>query len=281
MARRDVSLSQSRVYESKAGVYQDKPILIHRVRIKQDEYVRRFRASLLASLVGGGVLLMLLIPQVASLIPFPLVQLGGMIAAFLFLLVSLGRTFYRFRLVKQRPDEDIQFYDKGFIWRRKNTPDAKYGWNAVKTVRRLYKHTRSGKVRSGHIEWVMRDGQTFRYETHHGDLDHFVQKVEPYANSEIGSRMAHWVRGGQLFKIHPKLGVHPEGILIGEDQLLEWAYLALSVQKDKVEISLRNEDQTLEEVVSVPVWEVINLGGFIELASTTTENYQRKTAYKI
>lgn len=54
MARRDVSLSQSRVYETKAGIYKDKPVPIHRARIKQGEFVRRFRSSLIASLVGGG-----------------------------------------------------------------------------------------------------------------------------------------------------------------------------------------------------------------------------------
>ena len=54
MARRDVSLSQSRVYETKAGIYKDKPVPIHRARIKQGVFIRRFRSSLIASLVGGG-----------------------------------------------------------------------------------------------------------------------------------------------------------------------------------------------------------------------------------
>ena len=243
-------------------------------------FIRRFRSSLIASLVGGAVWLMLMIPQVSSLIPFPLVQLVGMVSAFVFMLISLGRAIYRFRLARQRQDEDILFYDKGFVWRRKDTPEAKYGWNAIKTIRRLYKHTRRGKGQRGYIELMMRDGQTFQYGTHHGDLDQFVAKVEPYANAEIGNRMAHWVRSGQIFKIHPRIAVHPEGILIDGEHLLDWVYLTLTVNNDLLQIAIRHPDESVEPLLNLPVPEVVNLGGFMELASTTAENYQRKTAYK-
>lgn len=277
--------------EKQEGIYKDKPELVYRVAVDRGVYVKRLRRAMIAVLASGGVFIMLGLPLVAnSIAAFDVLPdavrvwliFAGRTAATLALIVSAARVIIHTVQVIRRPSEEVRFYDQGFVWRRKGGDPAKYGWNAVKTVRenpRAYYFRGVPVLQWGDITLKMREGAVFRLTPAHGDLRAFLQQVRPHYAAEIGTRMGQRLRLDKTFKVHEQITVTPAGLVVGEKTRLPWKNLHVTADEREFVVSRLDKDGNPRPVIRLPAHEIDNLAGLMELVEATTESFQRPNPY--
>ncbi|MFZ4814259.1 MAG: hypothetical protein ACOYL5_06980 [Phototrophicaceae bacterium] len=276
-----------RYLERGTDIYKDKPERVYATKIERKNYARRVRFGLLTALAGGGVWLMLSLQRVRDGIPPTFGWLGvalgvGQLVAALVLAVGLIRWVANVVYWFRRRDETLLFYDQGFVW-NKGKNEAKYSWNALKSVRvRVDNRQLFGRTwfQSGAVTFTMRDGSVFRFTPIHGNVEEFLVKVEPHIAAVQGTRYGQLLRDGKGFQVHPNIAVTPEGIVLDKKTRLGWKTLQVSREPERITFAQLDAEKRPRIVSHYPIHEIDNVGGFMELVETTTENYQRPNPYR-
>jgi hypothetical protein len=274
------------VYERKAGTYRDQPEVVLKAQVTRKPYRRGLRYGLLLVLCGIGVWYLLMLPNISGgdtpWVPETVetVSLGvGRIVAGLLVLIGAARLVVNIALVILRKPQQIIFYDQGFTWkRRKDT--HKYRWEAVKSVREDPNAWFIGNRRLlqwGRVTLKMRDGEVFHFTGAHGDLLAFLQNVRPFYADAVGARMAQILRQNKPFAIHKSVQVQPGGLVIDGNTKVGWQHLQLDMTGKHLLFRQVQNDGNLKTVKRLPLKQVNNLAGFLELAESTMANFQRPT----
>lgn len=273
-----------------SGGYQDKPKLVYAFKVERAPFRRRLRFGVLLLLAGVGMFYVLALPLVtegiAQLTWMPplvrdMVLNGGRLIAALLLLVGALRAVINLVRVIRRPQENARFFDKGFVWERAKSAPTKYSWSAVKTVIEAPRALVIGKkplIQWGQVQLKMQDGTLFTLTPAHTDLRAFLKRVRPFYAAEIGARMGMRLRNNKPFKIHPQLEVTETGLILKSEYQITWENLKLRTQKGQLVIAYR-EGNAIKEAMRIPTHKIENLAGFMELATTTIDNFQRSTPY--
>jgi len=276
------------VYERKAGAYRDQPVVLFKAQVTRKAYWRALRLSLLIVLAGAGVFYILTVPEITTgetpFIPPPYgeIALGvGRIAAGLLLAGGGGRLAYALIMLIRRRPERVVFYDRGFAWERRGNR-VKYGWNAVKAVREdPHAWFWRGKpvLQWGHITFKMRDGSVYRFTPAHGNMLAFLRRVREQYAAETGTRMGQMLRLNKSFRVHPKLGVTPAGLLIDDKKRIEWKNLQIQNDGSKLIVSRISDNGNIQQVRTYPVKQIDNFAGFMELVESNIDTFQRPNPY--
>ena len=278
--------------EKGTGIYKDKPQRLYRAGTSPRPYRKRLRRALMVALAGGGVFVLFSLPLVTDAITnFDLfavpdvarsgVILAGRLIALLVLLLGAVRAALNVVPALRRRLERVTFYGEGFVWER---PGAKnrHGWKSVKTIRENPRRWQIGGrtvLEWGEVTFKLRDGTRYRLTPAHTDLNAFLERVRPYYADIMGTRMAQRARQGQSFRVHPKLVVTPEGLVINNKQRIGWANLHVRVDDGELVVSHIKKGGSPRPVTTYPAHEVDNLAGLLDFVEMTADNFQRDTYY--
>ncbi|NWG18538.1 MAG: hypothetical protein HXY41_18100 [Chloroflexi bacterium] len=251
-----------------------KPRLVFQSTIQRRPFFRRFAWAVLATVAAAAATLALDYSAGRGLLDVGLARVGraaGLLAAALFGLRALANLWRGLR----RRDEDLRFFDKGFVWAR-GQEQHKYGWSQLAVYREggrgLYIGRRPLAQWGGHT-LIMQDGRRFKVTGVYGDLREFARAVGRYAANATGTRLARTLREEKPSRLHPKLTVWPGGIEAG-GQEIPWAKVDVRLKNGWLVISRRAESGAFRVVRRYNVHNVNNVGGLMELVAATIPNYQ-------
>lgn len=251
-----------------------KPRLIFQTSVRRKPFFRRFAWAALATVAALAAALALDYSAGRGLLDAVTANVGraaGLLAALLFGLRALANLWRGLR----RRDEDLRFFDKGFVWTR-GQDQYKYGWSQLVVYREggggFYAGRRPLIQWGGHT-LTMQDGRRFKVTGAHGNLREFARAVRRYAASATGARMARALREEKPARLHPKLTIWPGGIEAGSQEI-PWAEVDVRLRNKTLVISRRAESGAFRVVRRYNVRKVNNVGGLMELVTATIPNYQ-------
>lgn len=255
-----------------------KPKLILQAVVERKPYFRRFRLSMIGFLAALGALYALNEVWKRDLIDEWIVNVGWLVAVVVAGLLFLHAVVNLMRGLTRHP-EALRFYDKGFAWVR-NGQQHRYAWSKIRTFREGGRGLYLGRrplVQWGAHTLTMVDGQTFRITPRYGDLRRVAAAIRPYAAEVTGTRMGRLLRQGKdkprPVRLHPRLTIWPGGVEIGKREI-PWSALDVRVQNRRLAIRAKDAKGRFKIVKRYPVHTVDNLGGFVELATSTIRNHQ-------
>ena len=274
--------------------YRDQPQLIFRGGVSRKTFRKRLRWAIIAMLASVGVIFMLNLPQITTAIEndmpefipnvvgFLALTVGQLVAGAI-LVVSVGRAMVNAVKMLKRKTERMKFFDVGFMWEREGD-QFKYNWNAVKTIIEdphafvLFKRP---LFEWGSITIKIRDGNEFVFNSAHGSMFRFIQRVQPHYAAEISTRMGQLVRSNKQFKVHPDIAVSSVGLTIAQKRQILWERLNLQhdARRNSLTISMIDENGAIKPVAKYKTKTIDNFAAFMELAETTIENTQRSPIY--
>jgi hypothetical protein len=255
-----------------------KPRRLLQLSVEKKSYWKRFRFiifAFLAVLVAWVILERLHALETLDMDPL-ILDIGRLVALVLMilLLLRLVLAFFRWRT---RPDEHIQIFDKGFVWTR-NGQTFKYPWEKAGIFREGGRGIYIGKrplFQWGAHTLTMTDGQVFKVVFYHGDMRRYARVVRPLVAAVTGTRMGRSLRStARSITLHPKLLLWPGGVEANKEEI-HWAKLDVALERNKLIIGKREKGKR-KVVRKYPIHSVDNVGGFLELASSTIQNYQRE-----
>lgn len=274
-------------YDEREAIYQQGPRQIYKAQVTRRPYRRGFRYGLLLVLAAVAVWYLVKLPDVAGG-GFPwlsprwqgiILGVGNMVAGLL-VMVGAARLTWNMILMIRRKPERVIFYDAGFVWEIRGERH-KYGWNAIKAVLEdpnAWFFRGKSRFQWGHVTFKMRDGASYRFTPAHGDLIGFLQTVRPYYADELGARMGQQLRMNKSFRIHPRLVVRPAGLVLDKKQAIPWEKLRMEVTGRHLILNQATAGG-VERVERLPLKKISNLAGFMELAESTMETFQRPNPY--
>jgi hypothetical protein len=251
------------------------PKLLLEITNTRRPYWRRFRLLLVVFLVT--LVAWFALEQAAAQVEIdPLaISIGRLAAAAILLLTSI-RAVIQFVRWRTRPDETIRFFNQGFSWESGATK-ARYRWEKIQIFREggggLYLGKRALVQWGGHT-LIMDDKRIFRLRPRHGDLRQLARLIRPYAAEVTGIRMAQRLRAEKPVRLHPRLIAWPGGLEIHKKEL-PWAALHVAVKGRRLIIRAK-ENGKVRTVGTFDIRKVDNLGGFMELATTTIQNHRAR-----
>ncbi|HEX2907622.1 MAG TPA: hypothetical protein VHO69_12210 [Phototrophicaceae bacterium] len=253
-----------------------KPRLIFQATIRRKPYLRRGAWSVLATVAAIGAVVALDAGAARGQVDPTLRQIGmlvGLIAAGLFALRALISLWQGLR----RRDEELRFFDKGFVWKR-GKDQAKYGWSQVDVYREGGGGLYLGKrplVQWGGYTLKMADGRVFKVTGRYGDLREFGKLTRRYPAAFTGTRMAQTLRDEQPVKVHRRLTLWPGGIEIGRQEI-PWSELDLRVRGGRLVVLRKAAHGKFRVVRRYNIKNIDNVGGLMEVAISTIRNHQRE-----
>ena len=253
-----------------------KPRLLLEAQIERRLYWRRFRFSLLVLVVVMLALVALRLAggRITDQLSPAVLDVGRLAALVLSILLFL-RVMVNLSRWLTRRDEHIRIFDQGLMWSR-NGSARKYGWDKLRVLREQGHGLYLGKrplVQWGGHTLKMADGEVYRFAPYHGDLRQFIRVVRPFAAEATGERMARMLREEKPIRLHPRLTVWPGGVEIGKQEL-PWGLLDVRVSSGRLMIRQRDDKGKYRVVRRYPVGQVDNVGGFLELATTTIQTHR-------
>lgn len=275
--------------DNREAIYQQGPRPLYKAEVTRAPYRRGGRYGLLLVLAAVAVWVLVGLPQVAEgATPWlPPVWAGRMLAAghlvaAALLVIGAARLTANVVLAVRRQPERVVFYDAGFVWEVRGERH-KYAWNAVKAVMEdphAWYFRGKPRLQWGNVTFKMRDGATYRLTAAHGDLPEFLRRVRPYYVEVLGARMGQQLRLGKGFRVHPRLGVTPAGLVLDGARKLPWETLRVELGNRHLVLYQLDTDGTATPVEKLPLKKIQNLGGFMDLVESTTETFQRPNPYK-
>jgi hypothetical protein len=208
-----------------------------------------------------------------GLIDERLLWVGQLAAGVIILLVSIRMLINLIRALA-RPNERLRIFNKGFTLER-GTQKVQYGWGALDTFRESGRGIYLGKrplIQWGAHTLLMNDKRLIQLRPRYGDLRQIARAIRPYAAEVTGTNMARSLRQEKPIRIHPKLIVWPGGLQVGKDEY-PWGVLNVAVNGNRLVIRAKQKGK-IRTVRSFDTHNVDNLGGFMELATTTIRNHR-------
>jgi hypothetical protein len=248
------------------------PKLLFEVVVERRRYARR--ALLLLLLVASmGAWYALGQDRAHALVDSRLLDVGRLVAAAIMALAGL-RAVINLVLLLRRPTEVIRFYNRGFVWERGGQVQ-RYSWSKLKSFREghrgIYRRNRP-VVQWGALTLVMLDNRVFRLRPRHGDLRHLARAIRPYAAEVTGIRLGRQLRQERAVRIHPRLIVWPGGLQVGKQEF-PWKDLNVRVKDHRLIIRAKDKGK-VRTVARLNTSRIDNLGGFMELATTTIKTHR-------
>lgn len=250
-----------------------KPKLLFEIVVERRPYWRRFRLSLIIILMCAGAMAALTAARQRGLVDNNTLDIGWL-AAVLIIALSVIRSIVNLVRWRRRRNETIRFFNRGFTWER-NGSKYQYSWNKLHTVREGGHGLYLGKrplVQWGTLTLTMADKRVFKLTPAHGDLKQFTKAIRPYAAEVTGIRMGRRLREERPVRVHPKLIVWPGGLQVGKQEL-PWQVLNVSVKGNKLIIRAKDKGKP-RTVRKFNTGSIDNLGGFVELATTTIRTHR-------
>ncbi len=253
-----------------------KPQLVFEAAVRRKRYIRRGLWSLLAAVAALAAVLALDYSAGRAGLDARLLVVGtaaGLVALLWFGVRAVTNLWRGLR----RRDEDLRFFDKGFVWTR-GKEQYKYGWSQLATYREggggLYLGQRPVVQWGGHTLRML-DGRVFRVTGAHGDLRAFAQATRRYAARVTGTRMAQTLREEQPVRLHPRLTVWPGGVEVGKVEI-PWSEIEVRRRNSRLIILRKTGTGKFRRIRQYNVSRVDNVGGLLEVATSTIRNYQRE-----
>jgi hypothetical protein len=253
---------------------QEKPQLLYQLHVERRSHIRRFFWNLLAIVAAVGAWAALYVADERRIADRVLLQFGQIIALGVAAMLLVRAIFGLIRGLRRR-NEFARFYDRGFVWQRGNQ-EFKYSWSQVKTFREGVRQLRLGRLVLGQIgaqTLTTRDGNVFKFTAMHGNTRRFASVIRPYLADMMGERMAVALRDNKVIRLHPDLVVMPAGIQSGKHKI-RWSDLDVVLRRGRLFIKRADKNGRFKTVRAFGVHEVDNVGGFLELASSTIKNHQ-------
>lgn len=253
----------------------EKPKLIMGVSIQRGRYWKQFLRALLLVVVVAAAYFALDEAARRGLVEARWLDIGRMAAVVLIVLLAV-RGLFNLIVGFFRRNETVRFYDQGFVWTR-GKQQYKYAWHQLERYREgtrgIYLLGRWPLLQWGANVFTMADGTVFNYNHRFGDTRPCTEAVRRYTAYVTGVRMGRTLRGEQPVKLHPRLTVLPTG-LETRKQDIHWSDADVRMEGGRLVIRSRGEDGRFRVVARYPRHKVDNVGGFLELASSTIRNYQ-------
>lgn len=250
--------------------------LLFEVTIDRRKYWRRFRFLLIILLMA--VLAWFALPRAAARAAVdPRVLAVGQLAAAVIILLASVRGLINLIRWRSRPNETLRFFNKGFTWERAGDT-AKYSWNRLQTFREGGRGLYIGKqplVQWGVHTLVMADKRTFKLRPRHGDLRQMARAIRPYAAEVTGTYMGRRLRQDKPVRLHPRLVAWPGGLQVGKQEY-PWGALNVAVERGSLVIRAKDNGK-VRTVRRFDTHTIDNLGGFMELATTTIRNHRQRS----
>ncbi|MBI5669621.1 MAG: hypothetical protein HZC41_16585 [Chloroflexi bacterium] len=253
-----------------------KPRLVFQSTIRRKQYFRRFAWSTLAAVAALAAVLALDFAANRGVADRRLLLVGGVagIAAVVWFGVRAVVNLWR---GLRRRDEDLRFFDKGFVWTR-GKEQYKYGWSQVATFREGGSGIYVGRrpvLQWGAHTLRMLDGRVLKITGAHGSLRQFADAVRRYPARVTGTRMAQTLRQEQPVKLHPRLTLWPGGIEAGRHEI-PWSQVEVRVRNGRLVILRRGASGKFHVIRRYNIRQVDNVGGLMDLAPSTIRNHQRE-----
>ncbi len=252
----------------------EKPKLLFRAKVERKRYFRRFMWLVLGAVGAGGAVAALSIAAERDLIDEDVLSIGQIVGAAVVVLLIIRALLNLWRWLTTR-NERLQIFDRGFVWER-GGKQHKYSWAQLRTfregLREIHLLGRPVFQRGAH-SLTMRDGKTFRIKGIHGDTRRFVKAVRPYIADVTGTRMAQALRNGKSVRVHPQLVVSSGGLIAGKHKIT-WDKADVRVRRGRLSVCRLNKEGKFKTVQSYGTHTIDNLGGFLELATSTIKNHQ-------
>lgn len=253
----------------------DKPRLLFHAKVERRPFFRRFVWSLLGAAAAVGAWAALAVASDRQVLDNKQLLNIGLIIAPLVSALLLLRAFHSLFLGLRRKNEILRFFDQGFVWIR-GKDEAKYSWKQLNTFREGVRQlTLFGRIwlQTGAQVLTMRDGRVFRVTGAHGDARRFAKAVRPVIADITGTRLGQALREQKSVTLHPQLTLHAQGITSGKVKIA-WSALDIAVKKGKLVLYKLNANGQFKPAKSLDTHQINNLGGFIEIASSTIRNHQ-------
>jgi hypothetical protein len=253
-----------------------KPKLLFQAVVTRQPHRRRFWFSVLIIAAALGAWYALDMAGKRGLVDTKLIDIGWLAAAVVVALMTVRAFLSLFRMIT-RKNENIRFFDRGFSWTR-GDEKYQYGWGKVDVFREGGQGIYLGKrplLQWGAHTLIMADGQVFKVTPVHGNLRRFARAVRPYIAEATGVQMARALRDEQSVRLHRKLIVWPGGVEIGKREI-PWSSLNVGLQRNALVIQAKDTKGKFKTVKRYNVRSVDNVGGFVELATSTIRNHQRE-----
>ncbi len=250
-----------------------KPKLIYEVVVERKPYFRRFRLAMIGFLAGAGAVFALNEAYARQVADTNLLNIGWLVAVvvsgllFLHAVINLVRGW-------TRRNETLRFFNQGIVWTQEAATE-RYGWSKLATLREGGRGLYVGK--SPLVQWgahtlTMDDGRVFRITPRYGNLREIGAVMRPYAARVTGMNMGRTLREEEPVQIHPRLIVWPGGVQVGKREI-PWTDMDVRLKNGRLTIRAK-DGKRFKVVRTFPAHTVDNMGGFVELATTTIRNYQ-------
>ena len=247
--------------------------LILEIKVDRETFARRLRFSIYVLVAAILAWVALDQGRARELVDGITLDIGRLAAGILILLMSIQVIINFFRW-SSRPSETIKFFNKGFSWTRKGQ-EHRYSWGKVQRFRE------GGRTRylfgrpiwqSGRHTLTMNDNQVFYLAPWHGNLKQIARAIRPVIAEVTGMHIARRLRDEKPVKVHRQLTVWPGGLQIGRQEL-PWKVLNVSVKNERLIIKAKDRGK-VRTVGRFSIHSVDNLGGFMEIATSTIRNHR-------
>jgi hypothetical protein len=249
------------------------PKRLFEVTIERRPYLRRLLRALIILLATSLAWVALNLASERVEVDVLALEIGKLAAVIIMLLAGIRAVVNLVRW-RNRPDETLSFFDRGFIWER-NGEKYQYRWEKLRTFREGGHAIYRGKrpvIQWGHHTLEMTDGRVFRLVPRHGELRQLARAIRPYAAEVTGIRMGRRLRQEKPVRVHPRLVVWPGGLQIGKEEL-PWSVLNVTVRGSRLIVQAKQNGK-VRTVGRFATNRVDNLGGFMELATATIRNHR-------
>lgn len=252
----------------------EKPRLIFESQTNRRKHMKRFLLGILGAVGGFGAYVVLTQIEQRADVPPLLIRLGEVFALGVFVTFAVRALFALARGFRLKT-ETIRFFDRGLMWAI-GDDKYKYSWGQLASYREAFKQIKLGKrviFQRGAVHFTMADGQRFALTPPHGDLKKITDQIRPIIAELLGTRMGRLLRDGQTVPVHKQISLANKGIRAGKEAI-HWKQVDVAVKGGKLIISRKDKMGRFVPVMKVPVAQVENLDGFIDVATSVMQNYQ-------
>jgi hypothetical protein len=251
----------------------EKPRLLYTAESNRRPYIRRFFWMLLATVAAVAALIALEEAQARGESINEVLNVGTFVA-----ILTAGLLFFRMMLNLIRAiftrTQSVKVFDRGFIWQR-NDDEYKYSWPQVRAFKegaRVIRLFGRPLLVLGSHTLTTRDDKDFRFSAKMGNPETFAQVIRPHLADATGSAIGRALRNNKIVKVHPKLIVHTQGLVV-DNQKIPWSKVDIRRKGNQLEI-LRHNGRDFKSVGKFNTSDVENVGGFLDIADSLIRNHQ-------
>jgi hypothetical protein len=252
---------------------QEKPKLFYQVTIERKPFFRRFMWWLMGGVTSIAALGALALAADRQVVDANILTVGQIVAIVVTILAFL-RALLNLMAGMRRRNETVRIFDQGFAWKR-DDKELRYKWEQVATYREAI-HERKilgRKSQRGALELKMINRREFKIMPLHGDVRHIAKFIRPIIADITGTAMGRALRNEKTVRLHRELALWSGGVKAGQHEI-PWAELDVGIKNGMLIIRRKGEDARFKPVKRYAAGEINNLGGFMEIVTTTIPNYQ-------